>query len=63
MTFDAETTVNDVLRQAPAAAAVLNQWGIDMCCGGGQTLAQAARSAGRPVAELLAALRPLAGAA
>jgi len=50
-------TVNDVLRDTPAAAAVLNRLGIDTCCGGSLSLAQAAASVGMPLSQLLAALQ------
>lgn len=50
-------TVNDLLRQTPAAAAVLNRLGIDTCCGGSLSLAEAAASVGIPLSQLLAALQ------
>ena len=56
-------TVNDVLRHFPDAAAVLNRFGIDTCCGGTLPLDEAAREAGVPVAELLGALDFPVGAA
>ena len=54
--FSPALTVNDLLREAPAAAAVLNRLGIDTCCGGSLSLAGAAAAAGLPLAELLAAI-------
>jgi regulator of cell morphogenesis and NO signaling len=54
--FATARTVNDLLRETPAAAAVLNRLGIDTCCGGSLSLAEAAASVGLPLAELLAAL-------
>lgn len=56
-------TVNDLLRETPSAAAVLNRLGIDTCCGGSLSLADAAASVGLPLAQLLAALQQPAGAA
>ena len=56
--FPTALTVNDVLRETPAAAAGLNRFGIDTCCGGSLSLAEAAASVGLPLAELLAALQP-----
>lgn len=50
-------TVNDLLRETPSAAAVLNRLGIDTCCGGSLSLAEAAASVGLPLAQLLAALQ------
>ena len=52
----AALTVNALPREMPAAAAVLNRLGIDTCCGGSLSLAEAAASAGLPLAQLLAAL-------
>jgi Regulator of cell morphogenesis and NO signaling len=49
-------TVNDLLLETPAAAAVLNRLGIDTCCGGSLSLAEAAASVGMPLSQLLAAL-------
>ena len=40
-------------------ATILQRFGIDACCGGHLTLAQAAASAGIPVKTLLCALEPL----
>jgi regulator of cell morphogenesis and NO signaling len=50
-------TVNDLLRETPAAAPVLNRLGIDTCCGGSLSLAEAAASVDMPLSGLLAALR------
>ena len=61
-TLSPTLSVNDLLRQSPAAAAVLNQLGIDTCCGGSLSLAEAAATIGMPLAQLLAALRQPVGA-
>lgn len=61
--FPTALTVNDLLRETPAAAAVLNRLGIDTCCGGSLSLAEAAASVGLPLAQLLAALQLPTGAA
>ena len=53
----ADLTVNELLREAPAAAAVLNRLGIDTCCGGSLSLAEAAASVGLETPALLAELR------
>jgi iron-sulfur cluster repair protein YtfE (RIC family) len=55
--------VNDAIRHWPAAITVLNQHGIDTCCGGAATLAGAAEEAGAPLDRLLADLREAAGVA
>lgn len=52
-------SVNDVLRLAPASAAVFNRLGVDTCCGGGLPLESAAREANVPLDDLLAALAPV----
>jgi regulator of cell morphogenesis and NO signaling len=57
-----DETVDMVAKRVPGAGAALRELGIDTCCGGGLTLAQAASSAGIPVERLLAALRERGGA-
>lgn len=56
-------SVNDLLRRAPAAAAVFNSFGVDTCCGGALPLDRAAEQAGVPLADLLAALEPVLASA
>jgi hypothetical protein len=51
-----EETVDAIGRRAPHALATLRGFGIDTCCGGGLTLAQAAASAGVPMATVVRAL-------
>jgi regulator of cell morphogenesis and NO signaling len=53
---DASWTVNQLLLERPAAAAVLNAFGVDSCCGGARSLAEAAAEAGIEPTTLLAAL-------
>lgn len=57
------TIVNDLLRRHANTLPVLSRLGIDTCCGGGQSLEEAARSAGLSLAELLAELQPVLEAA
>ncbi|HEY9519036.1 MAG TPA: DUF542 domain-containing protein [Gemmatimonadales bacterium] len=57
------TTVNDLLRRHGELAPLLSRLGIDTCCGGEQSLEEAARGAGLSLAELLARLRPALEAA
>ena len=52
------TTVNDLLLRYASTAPVLSGLGIDTCCGGGQSLEEAARRTGLSLAELLARLQP-----
>ena len=61
--FSPALSVTDLLRESPGAAAVLNRFGIDTCCGGSLSLADAAASVGLPLAELLAAIPHPTGAA
>src|SRR5688500_14886527 len=53
------TLVNDLLVRHAATAPVLSRLGIDTCCGGGQSLEEAARAAGLSLTELLAELEPV----
>jgi regulator of cell morphogenesis and NO signaling len=50
-------TVEAVTKRVPDALPVLRELGIDTCCGGSLTLAEAAASAGIPVDRVLKALR------
>jgi len=54
--IDPAWTINELLRGEPASAPVLNAFGVDTCCGGGDTIAEAAAGAGLDAAELIAAL-------
>ena len=53
----AASVVNDVLRRYPAAVGVFNAFGIDACCGGASSLAEAAQRDSADLESLLAALR------
>jgi iron-sulfur cluster repair protein YtfE (RIC family) len=53
---DSSRTVEATVRAFPLAAEVLRALGIDTCCGGRLTLAEAAASAGISVSALLDAL-------
>jgi len=55
-----EMTVNETIQRHPASVAVFNELGIDACCGGGATLAEAAAREGISLPELLKALRQAA---
>ena len=52
----ASLSVNDVLKQWPSMVGPLNAFGIDTCCRGDATLAEAAVDAGVPLDELRAAV-------
>jgi regulator of cell morphogenesis and NO signaling len=49
-------TLNDAIRLHPESVAVFNQFGLDACCGGAATIAEAAARDGAPLDELLRAL-------
>jgi iron-sulfur cluster repair protein YtfE (RIC family) len=53
-----EDTVEAAALRSPYALLVLQHFGIDVCCGGHLTLAQAADAAGVPVETVLRALEP-----
>jgi regulator of cell morphogenesis and NO signaling len=50
------STVNEVLRRHPGTVAVFNAFGIDSCCGGAESLADASRRDGVELEALLTAL-------
>jgi len=52
-----ESTVSDVHDRHPAAAPILAEHGLDLCCGGGHTLEFAAQAHGLEPEELVAALQ------
>jgi regulator of cell morphogenesis and NO signaling len=54
--LDPHLTINEIVRDHPAALAVLQRFGIDACCGGALTLAKAAARHGVTVAEVLGAI-------
>ena len=54
--IDTETTVNEVIRMYPESVSVFNEMGIDACCGGDASLAEAARRDGVDLGSLLARL-------
>lgn len=50
------STVDDAVARSSSAIAVFHDLGIDTCCGGGATLAEAAASSGVDLITLLATL-------
>ena len=54
--------MNEVIRTHPESVAVFNQLGIDACCGGDASLAEAAQRDGVELRLLLARLDAVAGA-
>ena len=57
VTLTEHTTVREVVVNHPQTRAVLEQRGVDYCCGGGQPLKEAAAEAGVALDALLADLR------
>lgn len=55
-TIDPTLTIGAVLQRYPATLAVFNAHGLDACCGGALSLAEAAARHGLDLPELLAAL-------
>lgn len=58
--IDPSWSVNDVLLKFPATIAVFNTFGVDACCGGAQSLREAAAEGGIDLASLVAALEKVA---
>ena len=59
--IQADQIVRDVVRHHPRGLEIMEQMGINHCCGAQLTLAEAAAAAGVPLDVLLAALRRAAG--
>jgi len=53
---ESTATVNEILVTYPETVSVFNQFGIDACCGGAASLAEAARRDGADVDRLIRAL-------
>ena len=61
--IDPNWTVNELLTRQPATIPVLNQFGLDTCCGSTVSIVEAAYRDGVDLDALLAALRAaIAGA-
>ncbi|NLF18251.1 MAG: iron-sulfur cluster repair di-iron protein [Lentisphaerae bacterium] len=56
LTLDATTTVRDLVTRHPGARRSLEALGLDVCCGGGRPVAEAAAAAGVSLSAVLAAL-------
>jgi len=57
MVITAETPVRDIVVEAPTAIPVLEQFGIDYCCGGKYTLAEACTKGNQNVVTVLKELK------
>jgi regulator of cell morphogenesis and NO signaling len=57
MNFSSETRVNEIALANPAARRILEDAGVDYCCGGGKSLQEACLHANVPATEILKRLR------
>jgi len=57
MKFTSDTRVGDIAVSEPAARRVLEEAGVDYCCGGGKSLHEACCDAGAPAEKILKRLR------
>lgn len=63
-TITTETTVGDIVRSAPARSRIFEKLGIDYCCGGKKSLAEACQAKGldpATIVTMLAAMDDAAG--
>lgn len=56
MRFDSTVTINEIVASHPETIPVFNRFGLDICCGGGVRVDEAARRDGIDVNEIIAAL-------
>ncbi len=55
--LDAEMTIDEITTRYPATFEVFSRFGIDICCGGGVTVREAAERDGAELRELENALK------
>lgn len=60
--LDCTTTVHAMIQRHPATRAVFQAHGVDICCGGGVSVEEAARRDGLDATVLCAELRAAVGA-
>jgi regulator of cell morphogenesis and NO signaling len=53
ITVSGQTTISELAREIPASTRVFQQYGIDFCCGGEKTLAEASQAKGIALEGLL----------
>ena len=61
LVLDPSTTLNELVTRQPAAHPVLAAHGMDTCCGGAKTLAEAAEAHGVSLDELMTELKAALG--
>lgn len=54
--LDPSLTINEIIAAYPETIPVFNRFGLDMCCGGGVSVDEAARRDGIDAAPVVAAL-------
>ena len=54
--IDPSLTINEIIRRYPTTIAVLNAFGVDTCCGGGEPLVAVARRDALDLDVIVAAL-------
>lgn len=61
--IDTSVPVDQMVARHPETVPVFNRFGLDLCCGGGAPIAEAARRDGADLDELVHALRDALSAA
>ncbi len=56
MEITRDRIINDVIKEYPQSIAVFNEFRVDSCCGGGQSIEKTATADGIDVGALLQAL-------
>ena len=56
MKITKDRTINDVIKEYPQSIAVFNEFQVDSCCGGGQSIEKTTMADGIDVDALLQAL-------
>jgi regulator of cell morphogenesis and NO signaling len=56
-TLDPKLTINEIVARFPETIPVFNRFGLDICCGGGVRVDEAAQRDGIDAAAVLSALR------
>lgn len=59
--IDKDMTINEAIKVFPSVLAVFKAFGIDSCCGGANTLAEACEEKGINITDFLKALSEAAG--
>lgn len=60
-TITEEMIINDVVNRYPETMKVFNQFKVDSCCGGAQSIATTAAVSGTGIPELMEALNKAVG--